>query len=85
LEAPVSVMETAGEGGPWGMALLAAYRVQRSRGETLEEFLNERVFKHAETIVCTPDEEDMRGFDVYCSRFEQALDMERAAVQTMPE
>ena len=85
LEAPVSVMETAGEGGPWGMALLAAYRVQRGEDETLEEFLNERVFKHAETIVCTPNEVDMRGFDAYCSRFEQALAMEHAAVQTMSE
>ena len=44
MDAPVAVMETAGEGGPWGMAVLAAYMVNRSEGEALEDYLSGKVF-----------------------------------------
>ncbi len=81
LKTPVSVMETAGEGGPWGMALLAAYRVNGKRGETLEQYLNSYVFAGAKGSSETPDEADMAGFDAYTERFTQALAAEKAAAQ----
>ena len=83
LKTPVSVMETAGEGGPWGMALLAAYRVNKKEGQTLEAYLNENVFAAAKAVTVQPDEADARGFDAYTARFVQALDAEKAAVNSM--
>ena len=80
LGTPVSVMETAGEGGPWGMALLAAYRVNGKPGQTLEEYLNAEVFSHANASTEQPDAEDAAGFDAYTARFVQALEAEKAAV-----
>ncbi len=83
LRTPVSVMETAGEGGPWGMALLAAYRVNRAPGETLEDYLQNRVFAGAKGSRIEPDDADAQGFDRYAERFTQALAAERAAVEAM--
>ena len=74
LKAPISVMETAGEGGPWGMALLAAYRVNRQADETLEDYLNARV---------RADAADEAGLDAYTARFHQALSAEKAAIADM--
>ena len=83
LRTPVSVMETAGEGGPWGMALLAAYRVRKAEGQTLEEYLNAEVFASANASTEAPHEEDAAGFDAYTARFVQALEAEKAAVCAM--
>ncbi|MBQ2930330.1 MAG: ATPase, partial [Clostridia bacterium] len=83
LKTPISVMETAGEGGPWGMALLAAYRVNGKRGETLEQYLNEHVFASAAGSTIAPDVEDAAGLDAYTARFQQALAAEEAAVEEM--
>ena len=81
LKTPVSVMETAGEGGPWGMALLAAYRVNKKAGQTLEQYLNENVFASAKTVTVQPDEADAAGLDAYTARFVKSLEAERAAVE----
>ena len=83
LKTPVSVMETAGEGGPWGMALLAAYRVNQQEGQTLEAYLNENVFASANASTENPDAADAEGFDAYTARFVQALEAEKAAVCAM--
>ncbi len=83
LRTPVSVMETAGEGGPWGMALLAAYRVKKQAGQTLEEYLNAEVFASANAATEAPHDEDAAGFDAYTARFVQALEAEKAAVSAM--
>lgn len=83
LKTPVSVMETAGEGGPWGMALLAAYRVNRIEGETLESYLNEKVFASANVSTEKPDDADAAGLDAYTARFVEALEAEKAAVAAM--
>ncbi len=83
LNAPVSVMETAGEGGPWGMALLAAYRANRIEGETLEEYLAGKVFASAKCVTVQPDAEDVSGMNAYAARFTQALKAERASVAVM--
>jgi sugar (pentulose or hexulose) kinase len=76
-KAPVTVMETAGEGGPYGMALLAAYRANKEGA--LEEFLANKVFKNARSSTFAPVQEDVDGFDRYIEKFSAALDAERVA------
>ena len=79
LDTPVAVMETAGEGGPWGMALLAAYRVRREAGESIEDYLNHRVFAGSACVTLKPDPEDTKGFESYARRFTACLPAEREA------
>jgi len=83
LNAPVSVMETAGEGGPWGMALLAAYRVNKKEGQSLESYLSDEVFASANSLTVQPDGSDAEGMDKYAARFVQALEAEKAAAKWM--
>ena len=80
LNTPVTVMETAGEGGPWGMALLAAYRAHK-QNETLEEYLNEKVFSSALGGTAAPDADDAEGFNAYTIRFIQSLSAQKAAAE----
>lgn len=80
LRTPVSVMETAGEGGPWGMALLASYLVNRSGAETLEDYLESRIFAGSEAVCAQPEEADMTGFEAFLKRYVSLLPAERAAV-----
>ncbi len=79
--APVSVMETAGEGGPWGMALLAAYRARRRDGESLEAYLADQVFVGQRADTVRPDPEDQAGFAAFMERYVRALPVERCAVE----
>ena len=81
--APVTVMETAGEGGPYGMALLASYRMEKAQSETLEQFLAARVFSGAGCFTLRPENADVEGFNCYIRRFQAALDVERAAAERM--
>ena len=83
LNTPVATMETAGEGGPWGMALLAAYLVDRAEGETLEAYLQNRVFAGSTAVSAAPDAGDAKAFDAYIKRYAAALPAERAAVETL--
>ena len=76
---PVWVMETAGEGGPYGMALLAAY-MKDGAGKTLEAFLDEKVFAGTPGTVMEPESADVAGFKTYLDRFLAGLAVERAAV-----
>lgn len=78
--APVSVMETAGEGGPWGMALLAAYSARREESETLPEYLESKVFVGQKVVTARPDPEDVRGFEKFMKRYIDGLNVERVAV-----
>ena len=78
--APVTCMETAGEGGPYGMALLAAYRLHRAEGETLADYLKTRVFAGARSTTVTPDAADVAGFAAFLRQYERALKAERAVV-----
>ncbi len=80
MKTPVSVMETAGEGGPWGMALLAAYAKNRADQETLPEYLNKRVFADAAGSSVAPDAKDVEGFEDFMVRYRAGLAIERAAV-----
>ena len=80
---PVSVMETAGEGGPYGMALLAAYMLWRDEGESLPDYLDGKVFADAKSTTLMADASDAAGFNIFLTRYKKALPMERAAVETM--
>ena len=79
LNVPISVMETAGEGGPWGMALLAAYMVRKAEGETMEDYLKNKVFAEAKSITVDPDPKGVEGFKVYHARYKAGIAAEQAA------
>ena len=83
LNCPVTVMETAGEGGAWGIALLAAYMVQKEEGETLEAFLDKKVFAGEEGTTLAPDAKDVEGFNEFIKRYNAGLPIERAAVESL--
>ena len=79
LNVPISAMETAGEGGPWGMALLAAYMVRKSEGESVEDYLQNKVFADAKRTTVEPDPAGVAGFKTYLERYKAALAAEKAA------
>ncbi len=80
---PVSVMETAGEGGAWGMAILAAYMVLKEDGEDLGAYLENKVFADAQATVMEPDAADVEGFEKFMERYSAGLPIERAAVDNL--
>lgn len=81
LNTPVAVMETAGEGGAWGIALLASYMLNKREGETLEDFLAQKVFANLQVSVLDPDPRDVEGFETFMKRYINGLAIERAAVE----
>ncbi len=83
MNVPVSVMETAGEGGAWGIALLASYLVHKAAGETLEAFLESKVFAGEKGTTIAPDPVDVAGFAAFMGRYQKGLPIERAAVDTL--
>lgn len=83
INAPVSVMEGAGEGGAWGIALLAAYMQWRRNGETLEDYLAQRVFAGRIGEEIAPDASEAADFEVFLRRYAAGLPMEAAAVKWM--
>jgi sugar (pentulose or hexulose) kinase len=78
---PISVLETAGEGGAWGIALLASYMVNRGSGETLTDFLNDKVFAGKLGDRMDPDPVDVEGYNEFMKRYTEGLAIERAAVE----
>jgi sugar (pentulose or hexulose) kinase len=83
MNVPVSVMETAGEGGAWGMALLASYMLEGASKEPLESYLAERVFAGQKGTTIAPDPNDVAGFEAFMVRYKKGLAIERAAVAGM--
>ncbi len=81
IDTPVSVMETAGEGGAWGIALLASYMKNKETDEKLEDYLNQKVFAGQKGSKEEPDAEDVRGFETFIQRYTKGLAIERAAVE----
>ena len=81
IHAPVTVMETAGEGGAWGIALLADYMVYRKNGETLEDYLQNRVFTGMKQMTVAPDPLDEEGFNRYMDRFVSCIAAQKAAAE----
>lgn len=76
---PVAVMETAGEGGPWGMALLAAYMLKKGEGESLERYLADHVFADSRSERMEPLKEDMDGFEAFIKTFLAGIPVEQKA------
>ena len=79
--APVTCMETAGEGGPYGMALLAAYCLHRTEGETLADYLNRYVFADARSTTLAPDPAEQAGFAEFLNQYQTVLKAERAVIE----
>lgn len=83
MNTPVSVMETAGEGGAWGIALLAKYMMDKADGETLADYLNGKIFAKKESTTVEPDEKDVKGFDKFLNTYLKGLPIEQAAVKEL--
>lgn len=80
LSIPVSVMDTAGEGGPWGMALLASFLINKQEGQLLEDFLDHNVFSKEEAITIEPTERGEKNFNVFLDRYKDMLQIEQSAI-----
>ncbi len=76
LDTPVSVMETAGEGGAWGMALLALFMMDKG-GLSLPEWLSKKIFDGMEIVTVTPNKDGVKGFSDYTEKFKTVLEAER--------
>ena len=83
IHVPVSVMETAGEGGAWGIALLASYMLYKTTNESLEAYLSSKVFAGQQGSTVAPDERDVDGFAAFIERYKKGLVIERVAVDTL--
>ena len=83
INTPVSVMETAGEGGPWGMALLASYMVNKKEGESLAEYLDNAVFAGNAGTSMDPVPEDVEGFETFIERYKKGIEIEQSALANL--
>jgi len=83
VNAPVSVMETAGEGGAWGMAILASYLIRKEAGESLADYLDNKVFAGNEGSTLAPTAEGVEGYNAFMERYIKGLPIERAAVENL--
>lgn len=83
LNVPVAVMDTAGEGGAWGIALLASYMLTKADDEHLATFLSDKVFAQENSATINPDAQDVEGFEVFMERYKSGLSIERAAVEAL--
>ena len=80
INSPISVMETAGEGGAWGIALLAAYAVNNDKGLSLADYLETVVFAGNTGVEIAPTPEDVAGFERYIENYKRGLPVEQCAV-----
>jgi len=83
INVPVSVMETAGEGGAWGISLLALYMLNKTENESLGNYLKEKIFAGKTSITVAPDPSDVAGFNEFMKRYTKGLAIERAAVENL--
>ena len=81
INSPISVMETAGEGGAWGIALLAGYLVNNAEKLSLADYLDKKVFAGNTGVEIAPTAEDVAGFDKYIETYKAGLAIEKAAVE----
>lgn len=82
MNTPVAVMETAGEGGAWGIAILAKYAADGA-DESLEDYLDRKVFSRYKSSVVEPEEQDAQGFADYMKLYKKALAVEKSAVENI--
>jgi len=85
LNTPVTVMETADEGGAWGIALLAAYMINKAEDQPLDDYLNKTVFANQPATTIAPQQEDVESFELFMERYKAGLPIERAAVDHLNE
>ena len=83
MNTPVSVMATAGEGGAWGIALLASYMMNNNDNASLEDFLDKKVFKEVDNQEIYPDCFDVEGFEEFIERYKKGLAIEKAAIENL--
>ena len=83
MNTPVAVMETAGEGGAWGIALLSAYMSYKTENESLESYLENKVFADNKASVIEPDKTDVDGFNTYIERYKSAVAVEKSAIANL--
>lgn len=83
VNAPVTVMDHANEGGAWGIALLAAYMVRQNRSFSLSQYLDEVIFSSLEGTTIIPEEKDVQGFERYEKRYIKGLSIEQEAIRSM--
>ena len=81
INTPVSVMQTAGEGGPYGMALLGAYALWKEEKETLEDYLDQKVFADCKSSTIMADKEEVDGFNRFIAVYKNCLDVEKLAIE----
>ena len=81
LDAPVATLSSAGEGGPYGEALLAAYMLEKERGETLEDYLQNKIFANAKEEIAQASKEEVKGFNKFLERYKAAVPVEAKAVE----
>lgn len=80
MNAPITVMDTASEGGAWGIAILAAFMKEKKDGETLASYLNDKIFAGQTGTTWNPDPEDVKGFEAFLEEYKKLLPAEKAAV-----
>ena len=83
VNAPVTVMDTASEGGAWGIALLAAYMIDKEIGEKLEDYLENRIFGELSGETVIPYAEEVEGFRIFMQRYKAGLAIEKSAIEVM--
>lgn len=80
MNAPITVMDTASEGGAWGIAILAAFMKEKKDGETLSSYLNDKIFAGQTGTTLAPNPEDVKGFEAFLEEYKRLLPAEKAAV-----
>lgn len=83
IDTPVYVMETAGEGGAWGIALLADYLIKKEDKESLTDYLENKVFHDAVGTGMDPVAEDVEGYEKFMETYAKGLAIEKAAVENL--
>ena len=80
MNAPITVMDTASEGGAWGIAILATFMKEKKDGEPLSSYLNDKIFAGQTGTTWNPDPEDVKGFEAFLEEYKKLLPAEKAAV-----
>lgn len=84
MDTPVTLMKNAGEGGPWGMAVLSQFVVSHKDGQSLADYLEDEVFQSQESTTIEPDREDVAGFGKFMDQYKAGLSIEQEAIDKMP-
>lgn len=83
IDTPVTVLATAGEGGPWGMAVLASYVMEKQEGEALQDYLDRVIFASLEGNTSNPTKDGVEGFAAYMDSYRKGIAIEKAAIETI--